>query len=127
MFTGWQAFHVENDLHATALRGDRSRTNVRTVRVFDLDARGSLGKGDRAGGQRLLRTRPLFWPMPCVSMTKDAPRSTRSCWQAWMARPILTRRVRGTLKSNAGIEAGTIQLEPWEQVRQRIEKDILGR
>ena len=62
MFTGWQAFHVENDLHATALRGDRSRTNVRTVRVFDLDARGSLGKGDRAGGQRLLRTRPLLFP-----------------------------------------------------------------
>jgi putative addiction module component (TIGR02574 family) len=27
----------------------------------------------------------------------------------------------------AAIEAGTIQLEPWEQVRQRIEKDILGR
>jgi len=25
------------------------------------------------------------------------------------------------------IEAGTIQLEPWEQVRHRIEKDILGR
>jgi putative addiction module component (TIGR02574 family) len=27
----------------------------------------------------------------------------------------------------AAIEAGTIQLEPWEQVRHRIEKDILGR
>ena len=27
----------------------------------------------------------------------------------------------------AAIEAGTIQLEPWEQVRRRIEKDILGR
>jgi len=27
----------------------------------------------------------------------------------------------------AAIEAGTIQLEPWELVRQRIEKDILGR
>ena len=27
----------------------------------------------------------------------------------------------------AAIEAGTIQLESWEQVRQRIEKDILGR
>ena len=25
------------------------------------------------------------------------------------------------------IEAGTIQLEPWEQVRHRIEKEILGR
>jgi len=27
----------------------------------------------------------------------------------------------------AAIEAGTIQLESWEQVRQRIEKDLLGR
>ena len=27
----------------------------------------------------------------------------------------------------AAIEAGSIQLEPWEQVRQRIEKNILGR
>jgi putative addiction module component (TIGR02574 family) len=27
----------------------------------------------------------------------------------------------------AAIEAGTIPLEPWEQVRRRIEKDILGR
>ena len=27
----------------------------------------------------------------------------------------------------AAIEAGTIRLEPWEQVKRRIEKDILGR
>ena len=27
----------------------------------------------------------------------------------------------------AAIEAGAIPLEPWEHVRQRIEKDILGR
>jgi putative addiction module component (TIGR02574 family) len=27
----------------------------------------------------------------------------------------------------AAIEAGTITLEPWEDVRRRIEKDILGR
>jgi putative addiction module component (TIGR02574 family) len=27
----------------------------------------------------------------------------------------------------AAIEAGTMPLEPWEQVRRRIEKDILGR
>jgi putative addiction module component (TIGR02574 family) len=27
----------------------------------------------------------------------------------------------------AAIEAGTMRLEPWEQVRRRIEKDILGR
>ena len=25
------------------------------------------------------------------------------------------------------IEAGTIRLEPWEQVKRRIEKDLLGR
>ncbi len=25
------------------------------------------------------------------------------------------------------IEAGTMRLEPWEQVKQRIEKDLLGR
>jgi putative addiction module component (TIGR02574 family) len=27
----------------------------------------------------------------------------------------------------AAIEAGTMPLEPWDQVRRRIEKDILGR
>jgi putative addiction module component (TIGR02574 family) len=27
----------------------------------------------------------------------------------------------------AAIEAGTMPLEPWEEVRRRIEKDILGR
>ena len=27
----------------------------------------------------------------------------------------------------AAIEAGTIPLDPWEEVRRRIEKDILGR
>ena len=27
----------------------------------------------------------------------------------------------------AAIEAGTIPLEPWEQVKRRIEQDILGR
>ena len=27
----------------------------------------------------------------------------------------------------AAIEAGTIRLEPWEQVKRRIEKDVLGR
>ena len=27
----------------------------------------------------------------------------------------------------AAIEAGTMPLEPWEKVRRRIEKDILGR
>ena len=37
---------------------------------------------------------------------------------AWVAE--IERRI-------AAIEAGTIQLEPWEQVRHRIEKDILGR
>ena len=27
----------------------------------------------------------------------------------------------------AAIEAGTVRLEPWEQVKRRIEKEILGR
>lgn len=27
----------------------------------------------------------------------------------------------------AAIEAGTVRLEPWEDVKRRIEKDILGR
>ena len=27
----------------------------------------------------------------------------------------------------AAIEAGTIRLEPWDEVRRRIEKDLLGR
>jgi putative addiction module component (TIGR02574 family) len=27
----------------------------------------------------------------------------------------------------ASIEAGTVTLEPWEQVKRRIEKDVLGR
>ncbi len=27
----------------------------------------------------------------------------------------------------AAIEAGTVQLEPWEEVRRRIESEILGR
>ena len=27
----------------------------------------------------------------------------------------------------AAIEVGTIKLEPWEQVKRRIEKDVLGR
>lgn len=27
----------------------------------------------------------------------------------------------------AAVEAGTVVLEPWEQVRRRIEKEILGR
>jgi putative addiction module component (TIGR02574 family) len=27
----------------------------------------------------------------------------------------------------AAIEAGTIRLEPWDQVKRRVEKDVLGR
>jgi hypothetical protein len=27
----------------------------------------------------------------------------------------------------AAIEAGTVKLEPWEDVKRRIERDILGR
>jgi hypothetical protein len=47
-----------------------------------------------------------------------------------MARPTRTRKARGILEIEqriAAIEAGTIALEPWDQVRRRIEKEILGR
>jgi len=37
---------------------------------------------------------------------------------AWNAE--IARRV-------AAIESGTVRLEPWEQIKRRIEKEILGR
>lgn len=49
------------------------------------------------------------------SLDGPADSDAESAWDAEIERRI------------AAIEAGTIQLEPWEQVRQRIEKDILGR
>jgi putative addiction module component (TIGR02574 family) len=49
------------------------------------------------------------------SLDGPADPDAESAWEAEIERRI------------AAIEAGTIQLEPWEQVRQRIEKDILGR
>jgi putative addiction module component (TIGR02574 family) len=49
------------------------------------------------------------------SLDGPADPDAESAWDAEIERRI------------AAIEAGTIQLEPWEQVRHRIEKDILGR
>lgn len=49
------------------------------------------------------------------SLDGPADPDAESAWDAEIERRI------------AAIEAGTIQLEPWEQVWQRIEKDILGR
>jgi putative addiction module component (TIGR02574 family) len=49
------------------------------------------------------------------SLDGPADPDPESAWDAEIERRI------------AAIEAGTIQLEPWEQVRHRIEKDILGR
>jgi putative addiction module component (TIGR02574 family) len=49
------------------------------------------------------------------SLDGPADPDAESAWDAEIERRI------------TAIEAGTIQLEPWEQVRHRIEKDILGR
>ena len=49
------------------------------------------------------------------SLDGPADPDAESAWDAEIERRI------------AAIEAGTIQLESWEQVRQRIEKDVLGR
>jgi putative addiction module component (TIGR02574 family) len=49
------------------------------------------------------------------SLDGPADPDAESAWDAEIERRI------------AAIEAGTIQLEPWEQVKHRIEKDILGR
>jgi putative addiction module component (TIGR02574 family) len=50
-----------------------------------------------------------------ASLDGPADPDAESAWDAEIERRI------------AAIEAGTIQLEPWEQVKRRIEKDILGR
>jgi len=53
-----------------------------------------------------------------------------NCSPAWTARPTLTRKRRGQLRIArrvAAIEAGTVKLEPWDEVKRRIERDILGR
>ncbi len=50
-----------------------------------------------------------------ASLEGPAEADAEAAWEAEIDRRI------------AAIEAGTIPLEPWEQVRRRIEKDILGR
>ena len=49
------------------------------------------------------------------SLDGPADPDAESAWDAEIERRI------------AAIEAGTIHLEPWEQVRHRIEREILGR
>ena len=50
-----------------------------------------------------------------ASLDGPADPDAESAWDAEIERRI------------AAIEAGTIPLEPWDHVRRRIEKDILGR
>lgn len=50
-----------------------------------------------------------------ASLDGPADPDAESAWDAEIERRI------------AAIEAGAIQLEPWEQVKRRIDKDILGR
>jgi len=50
-----------------------------------------------------------------ASLDGPADPDAESAWDAEIERRI------------AAIESGAIQLEPWEHVRRRIEKDILGR
>jgi len=50
-----------------------------------------------------------------ASLDGPADADAESAWDAEIERRIVA------------IEAGTIPLEPWEQVRRRIEKEILGR
>jgi putative addiction module component (TIGR02574 family) len=50
-----------------------------------------------------------------ASLEGPADPDAESAWDAEIERRI------------AAIEAGTVPLEPWENVRRRIERDILGR
>jgi putative addiction module component (TIGR02574 family) len=50
-----------------------------------------------------------------ASLDGPADPDAESAWQAEIARRV------------AAIEAGTVELEPWENVKRRIEKEILGR
>ncbi len=50
-----------------------------------------------------------------ASLDGPADPDAESAWEVEIERRI------------AAIEAGTIPLEPWEQVKRRIEQDILGR
>jgi hypothetical protein len=59
-----------------------------------------------------------------------APNSRLNSLPALMAPQILMLKQRGMPKIErriAAIEAGTIPLEPWDEVRRRIERDVLGR
>jgi len=50
-----------------------------------------------------------------ASLDGPADPDAEAAWEAEIARRV------------AAIEAGTVKLEPWEDVKRRIEKEILGR
>ena len=50
-----------------------------------------------------------------ASLDGPADPDAESAWNAEIERRV------------SAIEAGTVRLEPWEQVKRRIEKEILGR
>ena len=50
-----------------------------------------------------------------ASLDRPADPDAQAAWEAEIARRV------------AAIEAGTVKLEPWEDVKRRIEKEILGR
>ena len=50
-----------------------------------------------------------------ASLDGPAEPDAEAAWEVEIARRV------------AAIEAGTVQLEPWEAVKRRIEKEILGR
>ena len=50
-----------------------------------------------------------------ASLDGPADPDAQAAWEAEIARRV------------AAIEAGTVKLEPWEDVKRRIEKEILGR
>jgi len=50
-----------------------------------------------------------------ASLDGPADPDAEAAWEVEIARRV------------AAIEAGTVQLEPWEAVKRRIEKEILGR
>ena len=63
-------------------------------------------------------------------MSRPALNSQLNCWLVLTALPTQTPKRRGRLRFArrvAAIEAGTVTLEPWEDVKRRIEKEILGR
>ena len=68
--------------------------------------------------------------MPCASISTLAPNWPPNCWPALTAHRILTPKKAWAFEIErrvAAIEAGAVTLEPWSDVKRRIEKEILGR